>query len=66
MSSMIVTVGEFKKALNGFIKQGEITNKTKIYMSTDEEGNEFHPFVTHDGAYNIDIDKEADTITLYP
>jgi hypothetical protein len=61
-----VTVGGLKRMLNGFIKQGQITNKTEIWLSSDEEGNSYSPLILVDGGINAGVEKDGSKFTLYP
>ena len=61
-----IKVKELKKILNRLKKEDAITDDTEIWLSSDEEGNSYSPFVKVDKVYNIGIEPDKSKITLYP
>ena len=63
-----MTVKDLRQMLSRLKKENLITDKTKITMSCDEEGNSFSPLAMIDGAYNVGVPEVGgkDVMTLYP
>lgn len=61
-----MNVEQLKTLLNALIKEGAITNKSEVWLSSDEEGNEYSPLVAVNGQYNISVEPDKSKITLYP
>ena len=60
-----LTVGDLIELLDCYKKQGEITDKTQIWLSSDEEGNIMSPLMQFkSGIYNVSVEKKR--FTLYP
>ena len=62
-----LTVGDLKKLLNQYKKEGRITDSTEIWLSSDEEGNSYSPLMRfRDGMFNVGLEEDGTMITLYP
>lgn len=61
-----ITIGHFKKILNQFERAGQITDKTELWISSDEEGNSYSPVIQVDDAVNIGTETDKSKLTLYP
>ena len=63
-----MTVDDVAKMLRLLKKEKLVTGKTKMMMSTDEEGNNFNPMIMVDGQYNVGVpnEEDGDVLTLYP
>ena len=61
-----MTVKGVEDMFKAMRRQKMITGRTKILLSSDEEGNHFSPMIMIDGKYNVAIDDEEDKLILYP
>jgi len=63
-----MTVDDLGKMLRLLKKEKLVTGKTKVMMSSDEEGNNFNSMIMIDGKYNIGVPSadDGDILTLYP
>jgi len=62
-----LTVGDLKKLLNLFKKEGRITDETEIWLSSDEEGNSYSPLMRFKGgSFNVGVEEDRSKFTLYP
>jgi thiamine pyrophosphate-dependent acetolactate synthase large subunit-like protein len=61
-----MTVKDLRQMLSKLKKAEMVNDDTLIEMSCDEEGNHFSPMVMIDGKYNIGIEEDSNTLTLYP
>ena len=60
-----LTVRDLIDLLDYYKKNGEITDKTEIWLSSDEEGNSYSPLMQFkSGLYNVGVEKKK--FTLYP
>lgn len=65
MKEKEINVDELIKILNDYKAMGKITGKTKIILSSDEEGNSYSPLmIFKNGMLNLSASKEA--FILYP
>ena len=62
-----LTVGDLKKLLNQFKREGRLTDSTEVWLSSDEEGNEYSPLMRFkSGQFNVGLEKDGSKVTLYP
>ena len=61
-----MTVKGVEDMFRAMRKQGMITGRTKVQLSSDEEGNHFSPLITVDGRYNVEIEEDKSVITFFP
>ena len=63
-----LTAKELKNLINRMIKSGQIRENTEVWLSSDEEGNDFGPLVKFkdNGEYNVGVEKDKSRLTLYP
>lgn len=60
-----LNVKDLIELLEDYKKDGEITDETEIWLSSDEEGNSFSPLMQFkSGLYNVSVEKKK--FTLYP
>jgi hypothetical protein len=59
----VMTVASLKKLLDEF--ENEITDDFQVWLSSDEEGNEYLPMFDNP-ELSLAIDKEAKRIIFYP
>jgi len=60
------TVGDLKRIFNSFKKDGSITDKTEVWLSSDEEGNSYSPLIKAGNMLNVGIEPDGTRITFYP
>lgn len=61
--NMVMTVGYLKQVLS--VIEKEAGSDFEIWLSSDEEGNEFHP-MPENVKFSLDVDKTLKRVTLYP
>lgn len=64
----ILTVKDLRNFLTMFQAQGQITDDTEIWLSSDEEGNDFGPLVqcSRNGEVQMGCEPDKSKLTLYP
>ena len=60
---MVMTVGNLKQIL--FDIEKGAGNGFEIWLSSDEEGNEFHPMLQN-ASFSLAVDKSQKRVVLYP
>ena len=65
------TVKELIRLFKEWIDEGGITPDTEVWLSSDEEGNEYSPLVTihypgGEKMINLGAEKDKSRVTLYP
>jgi hypothetical protein len=63
--NQIMTVADLKNLLDCFVRQQDIENDTQIWLSSDEEGNEFLPMLRN-MKLSLAIDKDTKRIIFFP
>ena len=62
-----LTVGDFGRIVADLKREGKITSKSEIWLSSDEEGNTFSPLMRFkDGCLNVGCEEDGSKFTLYP
>jgi hypothetical protein len=63
-----MTVDDVAKMLRVMKKAKMVTGKTKVKLSSDEEGNSFAPMIMIDGMYNVSAPEKggADELIIFP
>lgn len=60
-------VKDLRVMLDKFVQQGLATEESEVWLSSDEEGNEYGPLIQMaDGQYNAGVEKDKSMVTLYP
>jgi hypothetical protein len=54
-----LTVNEVVNLLCNLVKNGQIKGTDEVWLSSDEEGNSFHPLVKINGQYNVCIEQQS-------
>jgi hypothetical protein len=52
--------------LREFKRQAMITAETEVWLSSDEEGNNYSPLARIDNCYNVGVESDKSKLTLYP
>ena len=66
MSVIVMSVKGVEDMFKMLRKKELITGRTKVYLSSDGEGNSFAPLATINGSFNVAVEKDKSMITLYP
>jgi hypothetical protein len=61
----IMTVADLKNLLDCFVRQRDIGNDSQIWLSSDEEGNEFLPMLRNP-KLSLAFDKDTKRIIFFP
>ena len=62
-----LTVGDLGRIIASLKKEGRVTSKTEIWLSSDEEGNSYSPLMQfNDGSLNVGCEEDTSKFTLYP
>ena len=59
-----ITVKELEEIIANFRREGQINDDTEVWLSSDEEGNYYSPFVMVGDMINASTDDGK--LTLYP
>ena len=59
-------VKDLKAMLREFKKQDMITDDTEVWLSSDEEGNDYSPLVKIDQQFNVGVEEDKSKVTFYP
>jgi len=61
-----LTVRGFIQVLESLKRQGQVTDSTEIWVSSDEEGNSFSPVIRVGDELNIGTEEDKSKLTIYP
>jgi hypothetical protein len=61
-----ITVGHLEQILKDFKVEGKITDRTEVWLASDEEGNSYSPFIQVGKMLNVGVEDDKSRLTFYP